>query len=120
MLAKYLGAVAGVVAAAQCFSLSAAARQEVYYSTAGDLAKRCAAADQTIDNALCVWFVWGAAEVVANNPAYGFSVCFPDLSALAVTVDVTRKWLNAHPEQELRPASYAVAAALAEAYPCKQ
>jgi hypothetical protein len=35
-------------------------------------------------------------------------------------VKLTRSWLAAHPEQELRPGPYVVAAAVATAFPCKK
>jgi hypothetical protein len=118
MFAKYRVAAAVIAAIAPCLCGSAAAREEVPYLFASDLAKYCAAADQTIDNALCVWFVMGALEVIVNNRAYGLSVCPPHMINLPEAVTTTRKWLDAHPKQNLRPASYAVAAALAEAHPC--
>jgi hypothetical protein len=62
MFAKYRVAAAVIAAIAPCLCGSAAAREEVPYLFASDLAKYCAAADQTIDNALCVWFVMGALE----------------------------------------------------------
>src|SRR6266481_698527 len=67
MFAKYRVAAAVIAAIAPCLCGSAAAREEVPYLFASDLAKYCAAADQTIDNALCVWFVMGALEVIVNN-----------------------------------------------------
>jgi len=120
MFAKYSGAAAGIVAAALCLCGGAAAREEVPYVSAYDIAKYCAAPDQTIDNALCVWFVMGALEVIVNNRAYGLSVCPPHIINTAQAVRLTREWLAAHPDQELRPASYAVAAAVAGTFPCEK
>jgi Ssp1 endopeptidase immunity protein Rap1a len=79
-----------------------------------------AAPDQTIDNALCVWFVTGAIEVIVNNRSYGFSVCPPHVINSAQAVKLTRLWLAAHPDQEVRAGSYAVAAAVADAFSCKK
>lgn len=120
MLARYCGAGTAIGVAALYLCGSAAAREEVPYLSAGDLAKYCAAPDQTIDNALCVWFVLGALEVIVNNRVYGLAVCPPHMINSAQAVRLTREWLAAHPDQELRPASYGVAAAVAGAFPCKK
>jgi hypothetical protein len=120
MFAKCSSAAAAIAAVALCLCGSAAAHPEVPYIVAGNIAKYCAAPDQTMDNALCVWFVTGALEVIVNNRAYGRSVCPPHMINLAQAVRLTREWLDAHPDEGMRPASYAIATALAEAFPCEK
>jgi hypothetical protein len=120
MFAKCGGAAAAIAAMALCLCGSATARPEVPYIFAGDIARYCAAPEQTMDNALCVWFVTGALEVIVNNRSYGRSVCPPHMINLAQAVRLAREWLDAHPNQGMHPASYAIAAALAETFPCEK
>jgi hypothetical protein len=118
MSAKYC--VAAAAAATLYLGSSASLRAANPYVSAYDLNRYCAAPDQTIDNALCVWFITGALEVIVNNRSYGFSVCPPHMINSAQAVKLTRLWLAAHPDPEVRAGSSAVAAAVAAAFPCKK
>ena len=120
MFTKYDIVAAAIAATMMCLSGSAVAREETSYFYGGHLAKYCAAPDQTTDYLVCVWFVMGALEVIVNNQAYGLSVCPPHMINSAQAVELTRLWLAAHPEQEVRPGSYVVASAVAAAFPCKK
>jgi hypothetical protein len=120
MFAKHHVAAAAIAAMMMGLCGGAVAREEVPYIYGGDLAKDCAAPDQTIEYAICAWFVMGALEVIVNNPSYGLSACPPHMINGPQAVKLTRLWLAAHPEQELRPGSYSVAAAVAAAFPCKK
>src|SRR5690242_12422657 len=105
MIAKHCGGAAVIAIAALCLGGSGAVRAEVPYVSAYDLGRYCAAPDQTIDNALCVWFVLGALEVIVNNRSYGLSACPPHMINSAQAVKLTREWLAAHPDQEVRAGS---------------
>lgn len=120
MFARYHVTAAVIAAMVPCLCGTAVAREETTYLYGSDLAKYCAAPDQTTDDMVCDWFVAGALEVIVNNPSYGLSACPPHMINGPQAVKLTRLWLAAHPEQELRPGSYAVAAAVAAAFPCKK
>jgi hypothetical protein len=92
---------------------------EVTYEYAGDLNGLCASGDPAT-KAVCFGFVGGVLEIVANSPVYGLSACISPLTPLSKAVDVTKKWLTVHPEYSAKPASLAIAQALAEAFPCNR
>ena len=119
MSLKFRRGAVGIIATI-CFSLGnqPVAFGEVIYEYAGGLNQLCTSQDVAA-KAVCEGFIGGVLDVVANNSIYGFTACIPPMTPMSKAADVTKNWLTVHPESSTRPASSAIAQALAEAFPCK-
>ena|ERR1035438_3316364 len=84
---------------------------------ADQLYRLCNYSDQPSKSA-CFGFIGGVFEVAANNPIDGIRSCPPSLTNVLKAQRLTLKWIAAHPNKKLEPASRAIAEALAEAFPC--
>jgi hypothetical protein len=70
---------------------------------------------------LCRGYVTGIADAMTNVAGiYGRRACIPMPVTVGQTVDVVKQYLGQHPEQRHYTASYLVAQALAEAFPCER
>jgi hypothetical protein len=97
--------------------LPASARADI---TGDDYWRLCTSKDAG-DEGFCSGYVAAiAAAVILPNAVSGWRACFPEHSTGQQKVDVVKRWLDQHPELRHHPASYLVAQALAEAFPCKQ
>ena len=68
----------------------------------------------------CEGFMLAIADALTSpNGIYGFRACFPANSTRGQSMAVVRRYLEQHPEQRHYQAGSLVAAALAEAFPCK-
>jgi Rap1a immunity proteins len=85
--------------------------------TAAGLFLDCNKSDDNSKSA-CVGYIEGVFEVATNNPIDGIISCVNKLRNSSTIVQLTLKWIAAHPENAQKPASTAIAEALAQAYPC--
>lgn len=108
-----------ILVAILLLSRPAVAERYTLVEEAGDLYKLCESNNDG-NKAVCFAFVAGVFEVAVNNPIDGIRSCVPLRSNTNVLAaqKLTLKWMAAHPEKEMEPASRAIAEALAEAFPC--
>lgn len=108
-----------VIAISFCSISTAMAQRYPAVEDAGDLHKLCN--EKYMGNkAVCTGFIAGVFEVAANNSIDGIRSCIPLQSAtnVAAVQKLAMKWIAAHPDKQIEPASRAIAQALAEAFPC--
>src|SRR3954452_18796291 len=67
----------------------------------------------------CIGYVTAIADALKNSSLYGYRVCIPDAAIPGQLEDVTSLWLERNPQHRHLPAANVTAAALAEAFPCK-
>jgi len=114
---KFLGIVVGITIAAGLLFPGSSSSAEVTYEEAYDLNQLCTAKDIN-RNAMCDGYILGIFEVITNTPVYGFVACVPPLSGTSKALERATAWLAKHPKENMRPASWAIAKAFAEIYPC--
>jgi hypothetical protein len=110
------------VAAIVVGDVSAAAQRETVYIPGSNLRSLCTSPEKSGEKAMCIAFVSAVLEIAANDSVYGVHVCLPPNLEVSVAraVDITTRWLNAHPDVSPGPATHQVVSALAEAFPCKK
>lgn len=93
---------------------------QVAYEYSGHLRELCSS-QIAEKSSLCPVYVGAVLEVVANGTAYGRRICLPPLELMPISraVELTMRWLIAHPEQNVQPASLSIVLALAAEFPCK-
>ena len=86
---------------------------------AADLQARCASRDRNL-RMVCAGYVSGIADAVSSSAgAWGYTACIPlDVTPLRA-MDIVARFLDARPDGRDNVAANVVAAALAEAYPCR-
>jgi hypothetical protein len=78
-------------------------------------------ADNPVYKAVCLGYVAGVADVLGEangGNVNGFQACFHTDDTTDAAILAVRVWLHGHPEYLKYSAAGAVAAALAEAWPC--
>ncbi|HEY5047034.1 MAG TPA: Rap1a/Tai family immunity protein [Rhizomicrobium sp.] len=90
---------------------------EVAYEYAGDLSNACNSTDAHA--AVCAGIIGATLEILANkNRVYGLVACVPRKTTLNKAIYLTKKWMHDHPQEQVRPASFVVARALATSFAC--
>ena len=108
-----------IIAAALLYNGTALASGNQVVEGAGQLYRLCNNSDEPSKSA-CFGFIGGVFEVAANNSIDGVRSCAPSPTNVLKAQRLTLKWIAAHPDKELEPASRAIAEALGEAFPCKK
>lgn len=106
-----------LVAACTFLSAPSAAADAVIYEISDDLYKACGAKSS---EPLCAAFITAVLEIMANTELYGYKACIPRRTNVAPIIDLTISWISAHPNDFEHPASWSVARAIAEAFPCRR
>jgi hypothetical protein len=73
--------------------------------------------DNAFQSGLCMGFVAGISDAMSIA---AIKACFPPGVTVGQTADVVKRFLGQHPERRHEAAVFLVAAALAEAFPCKR
>jgi len=116
---------AGAVIAAM-MSISAVARAD--FATGNTLYDKCVAPEGSAELLYCAVYVSAISDAarggvshdgVAGPGVWGFKECSPETATARQLVDIVKRYLVTHPENRHFGASVVVAAALAEAFPCK-
>lgn len=87
------------------------------FITGNDLYSRITSQKIT-DNVYAIGYVVGVTDSGATEGIYGFKYCLPEVNTQQV-YDIVKKWLEENPEVRHYGAYGLVAAALQEAFPCK-
>jgi len=112
--------LAGVALAAVLMPASASANTARAFKDGNDLSRLCAEPMDTFGNGECLGFVTGIADAMTErNPIGGWSACIPLDVTIGQAADVAKQFLTSHPELRHLVAASLVAAALAQAFPCK-
>lgn len=88
---------------------------------ARDLQKLCGADPKAASGeyGMCWSFIGAVPEVVNNDSIYELKACVPPLTNAQKAVRLTIKWLDDHPDSDIKAASLVTTEALADAFPCK-
>lgn len=111
-----------VLTIAMLIAIGAAAPARAQYFDGNTLHFRC---QQERETAMvrwtdCLGYVSGVADVMSGrNAINGVQACIPRGTSRNQLKDVVVDWLRRHPEHRHHNAGGLVAAALAEAYPCR-
>jgi hypothetical protein len=84
---------------------------------ADSLYKLCNRSDDG-SKAVCTGYIAGAFDALAENPINGITTCVPAMTKLSTIKRLTLHWIASHQDCRVKPASEAVADAIAEAFPC--
>ena len=74
--------------------------------------------EASYSEAICSGYVVGIADIMANEPVYGFTACLPTNVTVRQVSDVVSTYMQQHPEMRHYAASSIVAYALSESFPC--
>ena len=93
---------------------------EAAFMTGKMLLAHCRNETDVYDQAFCLAYVVATADVLwAENSVQGHSACLPDQIAQGQVQDIAVPWLEVHPQYLHLGANGLVAAALADAFPCR-
>ena len=110
--------VAGAVVIA-VMVISAGTRAQAFL-TGNQLYDYCESKNDAAKTGFCLGFVVGTAETIGEvNTVNGSGTCFPLGATAEQTMDVTRRYLEAHPAERHEGATTLVANALLKAFPCR-
>jgi hypothetical protein len=113
--------LAGVALVAALMPASARANTARAFKDGNDLSRLCAEPMDTFGNGECLGFVTGISDAMADgNPIGGWSACIPLDVTIGQAADVAKQFLTSHPELRHLVAASLVAAALAQAFPCRR
>jgi hypothetical protein len=73
-----------------------------------------------MDASMSAGYVLGIVDYAFADSSVSPNVCVPDATQIRQLVEVTFKYLKAHPERRQEPASSVVSAALLETFPCRK
>jgi uncharacterized membrane protein len=107
-----------MVTAVALACLPASAETVTAFYSGNALWNECSA-DNAFQSGLCMGFVAGIADAMGMGIAAS-KACFPPGITAGQTDDVVKRFLGQHPERRHEAAVFLVAAALAEAFPCKR
>jgi hypothetical protein len=83
-----------------------------------NLQRLCSADRKSAEYAMCWSFISAVLEIAMDNTIYGSKPCISPMPNPDKAVELTKRWLQDHPETEIEPASHAATDALAQAFPC--
>ena len=93
---------------------------EAAFMTGKMLLAHCRNETDVYDQAFCLAYIVAIADVLwAGNSVQGHSACPPDQIAQGQVQDIAVPWLEAYPQYLHFGANSLVAAALADAFPCR-
>jgi len=97
------------------------ATEPFIFETGNELHEKCNTSNSTRMGDACVGYIIGVSDAISvnKNQLFGFVTCRPADFTVGQLVDVVKLWLKRHPAQRHYSAANIVAAALAEAFPCK-
>ena len=88
--------------------------------TGNMLLAHCRNEADVYDQAYCIAYIVAIADVLwAGNPVQGHNACLPDKIVQGRVQDIAVPWLRAYPQHLHHGAAGLIAAALAEAFPCR-
>lgn len=90
----------------------------ISYLEARDLARECAS-DESSSARQCKEFVAAVLKSRLNGPSFGRKVCIPQGTPLLSAIEITKRWLRAHPTGRGEKAAAVVEEALIAAFPCR-
>lgn len=100
------------------FPATALAQQAEFKDSGYELFSACTSHYDT-DYGYCAGYVTAVADVLLQQPLYGFGACNHAPVKSQQLVDLVTLFLEDNPELQSRPAKLVVAMALARAFPCQ-
>jgi hypothetical protein len=107
-----------VVLAALTVSSHAAGQGTVVFVNGSDLFRYCQDKDDG-SRGLCNGYIAGVADATVGTQISGYRSCSPYGRTVGQVHDVVVQWLARHPQHRHKAAPGLIAAALAEAFPCR-
>jgi Ssp1 endopeptidase immunity protein Rap1a len=88
--------------------------------TGNDILMECASKAAVVDHGYCFGYISGIADAMgAEDSIFGWRACFPKGATFGQAEDATLRYLQVHIGGRQKDAASLVAAALAEAFPCR-